>query len=498
MSSSAPEPLGGAVVGHLGSRSEAVQSRGWLPAILIVGAILRLVELGRKSFWLDEITTVAIVRMPGLSFWSRVWHDEGNMALYYALLRGWMHFGSSSEATIRLLSVIPGTVTILVMYFLGARLFGEKAGLLAGGFMAINACDVVVSQEARAYGFVVLGVAASTLLLVRWLERPSMARALAYGVVAGLTFYFHYFGILVPVAHAVSLAVLPADRRPWKQILAAAGIMAIFAAPVLWMIHAQSMQHIEWVQRPSFLELYHFGSYLAAESGKVIGGVLLVFDLILIGLFLRSYPRRRSDREDSLISWRYALVASGFFTPVAISLLVSMVRPVFYHRFLIICLPFWILMMAVGARQITSKRWRTAAIGAVCLLSLVATVLSYTRVREDWRGVVGYLIGHAQPEDRVLYYEVLGGYGAESYRDWMEGPNAKRPTAIMIEPANVDWEKKTGQAPRVWLVLFRANPGDPGPASAIQNTLQKHFTAETPVRFRGITVIEYRAKAGES
>src|SRR5664279_3179351 len=495
MSSSASEPRAGAVVGQRGSRVEAVQFRGWLPAILMVGAVLRLVELGRKSFWLDEITTVAIVRMPGFSFWSLVWHDEGNMALYYVLLRGWMHFGTS-EATIRLLSVIPGIATILLMYLLGTRLFGEKAGLLAAGFMAINACDVVVSQEARAYSFVVLGVAGSTLLLVRCLERPSMARALAYGVVAGLTFYFHYFGILVPVAHAVSFAALPAARRHSKQMLVAAGIMAIFASPVLWMVHTQSIQHIEWVQRSSFLELYHFGSYLAAESGKVVGGVLLVLDLILIGLFLRSYPRRGSDREDSLAPWRYALVASGFFTPVAISLMVSLIRPVFYHRFLIICLPFWILMMAVGVQQITAGRWRAAAIGALCLLSLVATVLSYTRVKEDWRGVVGYLINHAQPEDRVLYYEAVGGYGAEGYRDWMEGPNTKRPTAIMIEPANVDWEKKTEQAPRVWLVLFRAKPGDPGPASAIQNTLLGHFTAETPMRFRGITVIEYRAKPG--
>src|SRR5664279_4718253 len=280
MSSSASEPRAGAVVGQRGSRVEAVQFRGWLPAILMVGAVLRLVELGRKSFWLDEITTVAIVRMPGFSFWSLVWHDEGNMALYYVLLRGWMHFGTS-EATIRLLSVIPGIATILLMYLLGARLFGEKAGLLAAGFMALNACDVMVSQEARAYSFLVLAVAGSTLLLVRWMERPSMARAVAYALVAGLTFYFHYFGILIPVAHAVSLAAVPPVRRPWRQMFLVAGILAVLGAPVLWMIHAQNAEHITWVQRPSFLELYHFGSYLAAETGKAVGGLLLAIDLLL-------------------------------------------------------------------------------------------------------------------------------------------------------------------------------------------------------------------------
>ncbi len=495
MSSSASQPLGEAVVGPRGERNETLRSTKWLTAIIVVGAILRLVELGLKSFWLDEIASVFIVSKPGLSFWSWVWHDEGNMAMYYVLLRGWLHFGSS-DTTARLLSVIPGIVTILVMYLLGARLFGEKAGLLAAGFMAINACDVVVSQEARAYSFVVLAVAGSTLLFVRWIERPSVGRAVAYALVAGLTFYFHYFGILVPVAHAVSLAAVPPERRPWRQTFLIAAILAVLAAPVLWMIHAQNIEHITWVQRLSFLELYHFGSYLAAETGKAVGGVLLVIDLVLIGLFLRSYPRRANRSEDGLIRWRYALVVSGFFTPVAISLLVSVVRPVFYHRFLIICLPFWVLMMAVGAEQISTRRWRTAAIAAVCVLSLVATVTSYTRVKEDWRGAVGYLIDHAQPQDRVLYYDFLSGYGVERYRNWLEGPDSKRPTAIVIGQPGVDWEKQTEQAPRVWLVMYRANPDDPGAARAIQSTLQGHFTAEAPVRFRAITVIEYRAKPG--
>ena len=46
---------------------------------------------------------------------------------------------------------------------------------------------------------------------------------------------------------------------------------------------------------------------------------------------------------------RYALVASCLFIPVVFTLLVSAVRPVFFHRFLIICLPARLLAVAVGA-----------------------------------------------------------------------------------------------------------------------------------------------------
>ena len=76
----------------------------------------------------------------------------------------------------------------------------------------------------------------------------------------------------------------------------------------------------------------------------------------------------------------------------------------FFHRFLIICLPSWLLAIAVGVTAIRQVRTRTLAIAGVCVLSLVSTMISYTRVREDWRGAANYLIDHATAQDRVLYY----------------------------------------------------------------------------------------------
>src|SRR5271166_1590209 len=143
-----------------GERLQANRSL-WLWMILIVGAVLRLIALGRKSFWLDEIASVAISRRPPAFFWHFLWHDEGNMALYYVLLKPWLHFGYS-EAAVRLLSVIPGILSIGLMYRLGTRLFGRQVGILSAAFLALNACAVAVSQEARAYSFVVLLVLTST------------------------------------------------------------------------------------------------------------------------------------------------------------------------------------------------------------------------------------------------------------------------------------------------------------------------------------------------
>ena len=464
----------------------------WLWAIVALGAALRLVALGYKSFWLDEIASVVTTRLPGNAFWSMLWHEEGNMALYYVLLRPWLHLGTS-EASVRLLSAVPGIASIPVMYVLGRRLFGPRTGMLAAIFLALNACAVGVSQEARSYSLLVLAVLLSTYLFVRLIERPSYAMACACGLAAGLTFYCQYFGLLVPAAHAVSLAALPQDRRPWKQLSLAACIIALAAVPVLWMIHIQNLGHITWVPRLSWLEVYHLGAYLAANTGKAIGAILLALDLGLVGLFLSSLGKLWRNRQQDLRCWHYAVLASSLFTPIIISLLASIQRPILYHRFLIIGLPAWVLMTAVGALEIRNSKWRTAAIAGVCVLSLASTMMGYTRVQEDWRGVTRHLMAQAQPGDRVLYYQSEGYFAVENYRNWLAGGDAPRPQAVIVHSPEGDWAQQMDQAPHVWLVLYRTKTDDEATRS-IESQLRNRYTQERQASFRAVTVIEYRAQ----
>ena len=84
-------------------RAQRRDTKLMLWGIVTLGAASGLVALGAKSFWLDEIASVVIARMPGNSFSHWLWTEEGNMALYYVVLRApWLeiHLG---EATVRLL-----------------------------------------------------------------------------------------------------------------------------------------------------------------------------------------------------------------------------------------------------------------------------------------------------------------------------------------------------------------------------------------------------------
>jgi uncharacterized membrane protein len=463
-----------------------------LAAIVVLGTILRLVALGRKSFWLDEIASVWTARLPAPVFGSLLWHSEGNMAFYYTLLRPWLHFGTG-EASVRLLSALMGVASIPLMYVLGRRMFGENAGRLATVLFAINACAVWVSQEARGYSLLMLFVIASTYLFVCLIEQPTVALACAYGVVTSLTLYCHYFGLFIPAAQAMSLVAAPKQSRTGKPLVVAGSIITLAAIPVLWMIHIQDISHIAWVQRPSFLELYHLGTYLAAAGGKAVGALLLGLDLVLLALFLRTMKSLRRDRGHDLRCWRYVLVASCLFAPSVIAMMVSIARPIFYHRFLIVSLPAWVLATAVGADGIRSRAWRVAAIAGLCVLSLACVITSFSRVQEDWRGVTRYLIAQAGPQDRVLYYQPEGSYAVEHYPDWRPGGNVPRPQGVVVNAGNDEWERQIAGAERVWLVLYRAKSDDPV-AQAVDAHLRNGYTVAQEVPFRAVTVVEYQAK----
>jgi uncharacterized membrane protein len=461
----------------------------WL--ISIGGAGLRLWALNGKSFWLDEIASVVIARMPGNSFWHWLWTEEGNMALYYVMLRPWLeiHLG---EGTIRLLSVLPGIASVPVMYLLGRRLFGRGAGLLSALLLALSTCAVVYSQEARGYSWLLLGTIVSTYFFVRLIDRPSVAVALTYALAAGLTFYFHYFGLLVPLGQWISLIALPSNRRPWKTLALSGVLIAIFALPAVWMIHIQPGRHLDWVQRPSLLEFYHLGVFLAAESGKAVGPILLVAELALLAVFLRAMAAARHDKS----GWSffpYALIASGVLTPVVFTLVFSIVRPVFFHRFLIICLPAWLLACSVGALAIDRRALRFWTIVAVCVLSLVSTMLSYSRMRENWRGAVNYLIDNAGSQDVVVYYQGVGFFASENYRDWLPGGKANRPLAVEVGAPGVDWRARTAHAKRVWLVEYPANIND-NTSRAVETELHSRYSQGRTQSFRAVTVTEFLAK----
>ena len=129
----------------------------------------------------------------------------------------------------------------------------------------------------------------------------------------------------------------------------------------------------------------------------------------------------------------------------------------------------------------------------MCVLSLASTAASYSHVREDWRGAVNFLIDNTRAQDAVVYYQSVGGWAAENYRDWLPGGSANRPTAVEVSPQSNDWQAKIAGAPRVWLVEYPENLSD-DTARAVEAELHSQYTVVASNGFRAITVTEFVPK----
>jgi uncharacterized membrane protein len=128
--------------------------------IVVLGLALRLWRLGAPSLWNDELFT-RYYAAAGLRFlWTTGFGIETTPPTYYTLLMGWMKLAGTSEFALRLPSVIASTLAIPLVGLLGRDAGGWGCGLLAALIFAVCPMELYYAQEARAYAFMLLPLAA--------------------------------------------------------------------------------------------------------------------------------------------------------------------------------------------------------------------------------------------------------------------------------------------------------------------------------------------------
>ncbi len=123
-----------------------------------LGAALRSFELGRLSFWYDEVVTMRLARADSVAaLLERLFQIDATRApLHPILLEAWLRLFGTSEASARSLSVVCGLATIVLIFLIGRIVFDAPTGLWAAWLGALSPILVVYSREARMYAWLVL------------------------------------------------------------------------------------------------------------------------------------------------------------------------------------------------------------------------------------------------------------------------------------------------------------------------------------------------------
>jgi mannosyltransferase len=376
--------------------------RLWLGVVVVMATALRLFRLGTKSLWLDEATSVVLARVDRHVFVTALIHRQANMALYYVLLRGWIHLGSS-EFVIRCLSVLAGVAAIPAIYLLGARLFGPRAGRLAALLLSVHAFHIRYSQEARAYSLLVLLAILSSLFLLRSLEQPSRKNWGGYILVSTLMVYAQVFGGWMLLAQWISALLLRHEVR-WKRFFLSAATICLLISPLAGcLLFASDRSQLHWLIKPRVLDLYKFSLDMTGDGGPLL---LLVYVALVLGGVGTAVSQLKSHSSEGV--WKYWFLLIWLLLPGALVLAISLRWPAFEPRFLIFCLPPLLLLAADTLTRVRSKVAFAAALTILLGLSLNGTY-SYYRGRVDaehtdnWRDATRYILTQARADDAVLF-----------------------------------------------------------------------------------------------
>lgn len=439
---------------------------------------VRIIDLGSKSVFADELASIRFAHLRGIEFWRLVETSEANMALYYVLLRFWIHI-HDSVAFIRLLSVLPAVATVPVIYLLGKQLFSPSAGLFASLLFSLNTFHISYSQAGRGYSLAVFLVTLSCFYFIRTIESPTRTNAAGYVIASTAALYGHFFAGFVLLAQFVALLVLRPSRAVLIRQILSLVIVGIAAIPLFVFAAIHQTGPISWVQPAAGKEVYRFFTYLSGSGLKFgLSGIALAIDG-------REWWRRA--RIGTGTATPFVFLSLWLLLPLAITLLVSLWKPVFSPRFLMICLPAFVLLVAEGLTVIPSK-WARYLITGALLLSCVTALPAYYRQPgiEDWKSAASYLSQHVTAEDTVIANN-------PAYRPILEYSFAEFGLALPSEhitlgPASRLSLPKSGH---VWLLLCHAAPSE---ASDVAS-LRRQFTLRLDTHFNGIEILEFVNKA---
>jgi mannosyltransferase len=462
--------------------------------VVAMGAILRFLHLGAQSFWVDEALSLAYSQLPGPQFVHLMQARELNMLPYYLLLRGWIHLGTV-EWVIRSLSAICSIATLPLLYQLGVRLFGARVARVAVSLLALHPYHIRFAQEARGYSLMLLLVTASTLFFVRASE-GSVRRTkggprgvwVAYVATGALAAYAHFYASLALVAQWVSVALARPRGFAWKRFALAVLAICILLVPLAAFVLLGHADPAEWIPFPNEKRV-EFLVYSLLGGDNTHGARILawpVYAVVLAGAAAgawRAWRASASETGSERCAAHYALVIAGAVLPIVLVLLVSIVKPIFVDKYLMECLPFAVLLVAIGVNELRPQALRWSVLSLTLLISAHGTLDYFRRPdKDDWRSATHYVLASARSGDAALFFPRFVVAPFEYYREQFDTTAARVASVAIVEPGSTQHRYA-----RLW-ALFNQD-GDSG--RVVRDSLASRYPVVSDRQFTGVRVVLY-------
>ncbi len=345
---------------------------GWRPsaiqvaiALTVAGAALRFGTLDVQSIWGDEAITIALVHRSFGAMISHLSSSESTPPLYYSLAWVWTRIFGNGPIGFRTLSALAGTITIPLVWACGREVSDRVAGW-AAALAVVSPAMYYYSQEARAYGLLIMFCAAAFLFFERAMARRD-GRSLAWwGAFSVLALLTHYFAAFLFIPEALILM----RRLGWRRLLwpvAAVAVVGIALLPLA--IDQRNSGKASWIEESSLVnrvgetgKQFLVGLYSPGQVGTAALSTLLALAAIWLVL-TRARDAERDRARDAAI-----VAAAGVGIPLVLA--GGHLIDVFDGRNVIAAWVPFAVLVAIGLGCAGAGRLGAALGAALCAIGL--------------------------------------------------------------------------------------------------------------------------------
>jgi mannosyltransferase len=367
--------------------------------LVLLSLVLRIWQVN-ESLWIDELHTAwcatgtlgqvapraAIGNQSPVFFW-----------LEWLLVR----VIGVSEASLRLPSVIAGSLLPLAVFLFGRRWSLGAVGLVAAALLAIDPQSIFYATEARPYAVLQLLAIAHIALTMEIATQPRRDLRLVWVGVAATLFHLHYTAALLIAAESVFLAILPVAPRlqsPYRITslfcdLALVGLLCLPAADNVQTVFAHRANWAAFIQLQPLWDAVNWTPLPAWWWA-----ILAVVASVGIGRRLKIGVNPEWLGRSSFVF----LVICWLTIPIAIAWLATWTESahLFFARYLVCAFPAAMLFAGLCVYAAPAG-WVRLTIGLLTIgvaawsSGIIPQLVHDGRVigdrNEDWRGCVAWL-----------------------------------------------------------------------------------------------------------
>ena len=373
-------------------------------SLVALNLALKLWEIGKQGFWLDEALTVLHCQQSLVEVLRFSSHDH-NPPLYYLMASWWIHLFGISEAAVRSLSALLSSVTVVAIIAFARRFLNLEATVFAGLMFTASNVHLYYAQEARTYSLVSLLCVCSFYLFTSLLDRPDVrARgalrrdAALLALVNTLLVYSHYVSAWVLVVQIFTACLVARrDTESFRMILLGQAAVAIALLPWFGFALAVIPRRGEfWLGPPTPRDFLELLQWFAGNR------LLFWIDLGVLLAALACTLARAEERRFRADPAKLALLGLWAFFPLLADYALSVLTPIFLPRYLLYSSIGLILLIAyLVSIAPVSRPTRYAAMAAMFALAGARLHLNPPKP-QDWRSTVAIVKAEQDPGSTIV------------------------------------------------------------------------------------------------